>query len=175
MSVPDEIREELRSRLYELADEKNWMSLSVAEKSATYDAWTRDPAVGGVLSRFIRVSDVRLYLKDSLLKDYARQKQADDTLVNHVLGVAGEGIARADIKPHGRVLSDGRVFAWGRANAWKTILMATYERAYSVPHGRPFAIVLTNAFGHFHQPSVRTLIESAASKLGIERVVWLER
>ncbi|HZE58889.1 MAG TPA: hypothetical protein VE031_13620 [Chthoniobacterales bacterium] len=175
MSVPDNIREQLRCRLYELADEKNWMSLSVAEKSATYDAWTRDPAVGGVLSRFIRVSDVRLYLKDSLLKDYARQKQADDTLVNHVLGVSGAEVLRADIKPHGRVLADGRVFAWGRANAWKTILMATYERAHNEPGGKAFGVVLTNAFGQFHQPSVRTLIETAASKLGIERVVWLER
>jgi hypothetical protein len=175
MSVPDNIREEMRSKLYELADEKNWMCLSVAEKSATYDAWTRDPAVGGVLSRFIRLSDVRLYLKDSLLKDYARQKQADDTLINQVLGVGGVDVVRSDIKPHGRTLKDGRIFTWGQANAWKTILMATYERAYNEQGGKAFAVVLTNAYGNFHQPSVRALVETAASRLGIERVVWLER
>lgn len=175
MSVPDQIREELRHRLYAFADDKDWMSLSVGEKSATYDAWTRDPAIGGVLSRFIRISDVRLYLKDSLLKDYARHRQADVELIRRILGVNDAEILRTDIKPHGRILADGRVFAWGRANAWKTILMATFERAYNLEGGKPFAVVLTNACGQFCQPSTRALIETAATKLGISRVAWLER
>lgn len=174
MSVPDHVREKLRTRLWELADEKQWISLSTAEKSASYEAWTRDPSVGGVLSRFISVSDVRLYLKDTLLKDYSRQKHADDTLVLRVLGVDGEMVTKTYIKPHGRVLADGRVLSWGRSNDWKSILMATYERAYGEPNRRPFGVVLTNACGQYHQTAARTMVESAASKLGIERIVWLD-
>jgi len=68
------------------------------------------------------MSDFTLRIRSS--KDYARQKQADDTLVNHVLGVSGAEVLRADIKPHGRVLADGRVFAWeertlGKQYSWQ--------------------------------------------------------
>src|SRR5438067_13787386 len=104
MSVPENIREQLRKRLWQTADEKKWSSLSVAEKSASYEAWTRDPAVGGVLSRFIRLSDVRLYLKDTLLKDYVRQREADDTLLLRILNLDGSTVAKSHIKPHGRTL-----------------------------------------------------------------------
>lgn len=175
MSVPDDVRERLRIKLWELADERKWIRLSVAEKSAAYDAWTRDPAVGGVLSRFIRLSDVRLYLKDTLLKSYVRDRNADDALIVRVLRVEGIAVTKTYIKPHGRLLDDGRVYSWGRATAWKLILMATFERAFNAPDGRAFAAVLTAAFGNYHQPNVRKLVETAASKLAIDRVVWIEQ
>lgn len=175
MSVPDHVRESLRARLWKEADAKQWTLLSPGAKSASYEAWTRDPQIGGVLARFIGVSDVRVYLKDTLLKDFARQKNADDKVILRVLGLKGVASARCYIKPHGRRFADGRVVCWGRANAWKSVVMAAYERACGEKGAKPFGVVLTRSLGHYHQPSVRKMIEGAATKLGIERIVWLEQ
>lgn len=175
MSVPDHVRESLRDRLWESADAKQWTALSPTAKSASYEAWTRDPAIGGVLSRYISLSDVRVYLKDTLLKDYSRHKHADDALILRVLGLSDAPTVRSYIKPHGRGFADGRIVCWGRANAWKNVLMAAYERAYGARSAKPFAVILTRAVGDYHQPAVRKMVECAATKLGIERVVWLEQ
>ena len=53
MSVPDQIREDLRTRLWRTADEIAWMNLSQSEKAKLYEEWTRDPKVGGILARYI--------------------------------------------------------------------------------------------------------------------------
>lgn len=124
---------------------------------------------------YISLSDVRVYLKDTLRKDYSRHKHADGALILRVLGLSDAPTVRSYIKPHGRRFADGRIVCWGRANAWKNVLMAAYERAYSARGDKPFAAVLTRALGQYHQPSVRKMVECAATKLGIERVVWLEQ
>ena len=48
-----------------------WIVLSTSEKSKHYEAWVRDPEIGGALSAYVNLSDVRVYLKDTLMKDYA--------------------------------------------------------------------------------------------------------
>ena len=174
MSVPDHVRESLRERLWKAADETQWTALSPSSKSASYEAWTRDPSIGGVLSRYISLSDVRVYLKDTLLKDYARYKHADSAQVMRILDLSSIPVVKSYIKPHGRLLADGRVVCWGAANAWKNVLMAAYERAYGDKRAKPFAVVLTSALGQYHQPSVRKMVERAATRLGVLRTVWLE-
>jgi hypothetical protein len=174
MSVPEKTREELRKRLWRLADEKQWGTLSTATKSGLYEAWTRDPEIGGVLARFITLSDVRVYLKDTLLKDYSRHQQADDAFIFRVLDIPKAPTTKTYIKPHGRRFSGGRIICWGRANAWKSILMAAYERAYSEPQGKPYAVVFSHTFGQYHQTAVRKMVEDAAKKLGIERILWMD-
>ncbi len=175
MSVPDNIREDLRERLWKIADRINWLNLSPTAKSKHYEAWTRDPTIGGVLSQYISLGDVRVYLKDTLLKDFTRARMADESMPYRVLGIASTAqISKYYIKPHGRRLGDGRVICWGRASAWKAILMATYERAYEKKNFTPYAAILTHAAGRYKQPNTRTMIENAAKKLGIARVILLE-
>jgi hypothetical protein len=77
-------------------------------------------------------------------------------------------------KPHGQRLADGRVICWGRVDAWKTILLALHERTFSHRGTRPFGAVLSQASGRFNEPHTRALVEDAAGKLGVERVVWLD-
>ena len=175
MSVPDGIRDELRTRLWETADRIGWMSMSATAKSKCYEGWTRDPAVGGLLSRYIDGGQVRVYLKDTLLKDYARSRLADESRPLRVIGV-DDGVARVYtyIKPHGRRLADGRVICWGRADDWKSVLMAVHERAYAKKGVRPFAAVLMQPKGRLHEDRVRELVEDTAKKLGIDTVVWLD-
>ena len=116
---------------------------------------------------------VRVYIKDTLLKSYTREAMADHARPYRVLGLAEtEQPVRSYIKPHGRLLADGRQIAWSRATEWKATLLALHERSFT--QGRPFGAVLFESGAKFGTPDMRRMIESAATKLGIEKLVWLD-
>jgi hypothetical protein len=173
MSVPDHVRQTLRKRLWDLADEISWNNLSTTQKIKRYEEWTTDPTIGGILSRYIDSGKVRVYLKDTIMKDYARSVSADPTRPFFLLGLPpDQPVSQTYIKPHARRLPDGRVICWGRAGDWKLILMAVYERAAQLTTHKPYAAILTDANGKYAQATQRRIIEDAASKLGIERLIW---
>lgn len=175
MRVPDHIRKDLRRRLWGLADEVGWTDLSPSAKSSHYENWTRDPDIGGRLSRFMDRSRVRVYLKDTLLKEYTRTRSGDAARPFRVLGLSGTANTAATYeKPHGRRLENGRVVCWGRAEEWKSVLMAVHERAYASDEYKPYGVILTHAVGRFKESRVRALVGDAATKLGVERLIWLE-
>lgn len=175
MSVPDDIREELRKRLWVLADRAGWMNLSSGAKARYYENWTRDASIGGVLSRFVDKGQVRVYLKDTLLKGYSRSKLADECRPLRVLRIpASTETVETYVKPHGRRLKDGRVICWGRAVDWKSVLMALHERAYVNVGSKPFGAVLTYASGRFHEEATRRMVQDAATRLGVEHLIWLD-
>jgi hypothetical protein len=175
MNVPDKVRKDLKRRMWEIADRIGWMNLSTSAKASYYENWTNDPKIGGLLARYISKGQVRVYLKDTILKDYPRTRMSDAKRPLGVLNIPWTiGIAETYIKPHGRRLIDGRVICWGRADDWKTILTALHERAYSQDMWWPFAAIFTQAVGRYHDTHVRTMINDAATKLGIKKVIWLE-
>ena len=175
MTVPDAVRERLKALVWSRADAIGWMDLSPTDKTTYYENWTNDPDIGGVLTRCIDKAQVRVYLKDSLLKDYVRLHLADWDRPFRVLRISQKAkTAESYVKPHGRRLSDGRVVCWGRADDWKAVLMALHERTYGREGQRPFAAVFLKAVGRFGESKVRAMIETAAKKLGVRRVVWLE-
>lgn len=175
MSVPDEVREELRALLAEKAEALGWSGLTWVDKSQKYEEWTRAKEVGDVLAKYMDRGQVRVYIKDTLMKNYTRSRLADDARPLRVLGVAPEVKPSATYRqPHGRRFEDGRVIGWGRAADWKTILMALHERAYCTPKAVPYGVVLLEATGRFGQEDVREMVGDAASRLGIERIIWLE-
>ena len=45
-----------------------------------YEQWTKDESIGGVLSNYVDTRRVRVYIKDTLLKDYVRNTRSDATL-----------------------------------------------------------------------------------------------
>jgi hypothetical protein len=175
MSVPDQIREDLRTRLWRTADEIAWMNLPQSEKAKLYEDWTRDPKVGGVLARYIDKGHVRVYLKDTLLKTYAQARLADSDRPFRVLDIPQTAvITKSYVKPHGRTLADGRVVCWGRAEDWKLVLMAVHERAHLNRKANPFAAVLLQSNGRYQSKDIREMVEAASRKLGIEHLVWLD-
>lgn len=175
MNVPDSVRDNLRRRLWGMADESGWISLSTATKAKQYEHWTNDVNIGGVLTRYLDKGQVRVYLKDTLLKGYARSKMADECLPLRVLRLpAGIETLETYVKPHGRRLRDGRTICWGRAKDWKSVLMALHERAYVAKGARPFAAILTYALGRFGEDATRALVADAAKRLGIEQLIWLD-
>jgi hypothetical protein len=174
MSVPHLVRKQLRQQLWSLADELGWISLSITEKKKLYEDWTRDQRFGGTLSRYIDKGQVRVYLKDTVMKDYTRAASADPSRPLRLLKIPPEiPSVQTYIKPHGRRLSDGRVISWGRASDWKLVLMALHERSANHRHATPFAAIFTNATGKFAEPGVRSMIEDAATKLMIQKVLWV--
>ena len=174
MRIPDDLRKELRQKLWALADDLGWQNLSWVEKSPQYEAWTKAPEIGGRLSRYMDQRRIRVYIKDTIMKGDVRSRQANVERPFRALGIDPKAlIAEEHERPHGRRLSDGRVVAWGNADDWKLVLTAVHERSYGVNGALPFAAVLMSAVGKYAQPHVREMVASAADKLGIERLLWL--
>jgi hypothetical protein len=173
MSVPNEVRKQLRKQLSAVADELGWMSLSTTEKRKLYEDWTRDPKYGGTLAKYIDKGQVRVYLKDTILKDYTRAAGADPSRPLRLLKISADApVAQTYIKPHGRRLADGRVICWGRASDWKLVLMALHERSSNGQNVVPFAAILADATGKFAEPGIRRIVEDAATKLTVQKLLW---
>ena len=173
MSLPDNVRDQLRERMWRIADEIDWLALGPTEKTQHYENWTKDPEVGGVLQRYMAVGQVRVYIKDSLLKDYPRARRACHERPFRMLGLNSEtGVKRVFIKPHGRLLADDRIVCWGRAADWKTILTAVFERSFTIRDAVPYAAVLTESVGRFSETDARNVVIEAARRLGIQALIW---
>ena len=175
MSVPISIRDVLRQILWEQADVLGWIMLRPSDKSHWYGRWTRDPNIGGRLGRYMDQGKIRVYIKDSLLKDYTRSHLAESERPFRVLNVKDSlHVEKMYTKPHGRLLADGRVICWGQADDWKTILMALHERTFGKSHVYPYAAVFLFSTGRYHESSTREMVQDAADKLNVKRVVWLD-
>lgn len=173
MSVPDHVRVRLKESLWRRADELEWLRLAPMEKSRSYENWTKAPGVGGLLQRYMPFGQVRVYIKDTLLKDYSRERQADPEVPMRLLGIdGGLDVEEFYVKPHGRRFGDGRVVCWGRASDWKSVIVAAFERAYLAGGGMPFAVVLTQASGRLAESDTRERVEELARRVGIQKVVW---
>lgn len=178
MRIPDDVRFGMRQKLWAVADTVDWARLTWVEKSSYYEAWTRDPEVGGKLGHYMDQRQVRVYIKDTVMKGYGMSRLADPSGVMRVLGLLsgsadGVSVAAEYERPHGRLLADGRVIAWGKASDWKAILMSIHERAFEAKGGRPYGAVLSSAVGRFTEDDTRRLVADAAKRLGVEKLVWL--
>lgn len=174
MSVPEDVREKIRERLWKLADEIDWNLLSATDKGRYYRNWTSDAQIGGVLSRYMEVGAVRTYIKDAVMKVYSRRRQSDVHSPLNRLGIEQSvEIVKTYIKPHGVKLADGKVICWGPCKGWKIVLMAVHERSFEDQESHPFGAVLFNCTAGFGDVATRAVVENAATKLGIRKLVWV--
>jgi hypothetical protein len=175
MKVPTNVFKGLKTRLWAQADEDDWMTLADPQRSLFYEQWVRDERVGGVLSRYMDTGEIRVYLKDTIMKPYARERSKDPAPVLRLLGINSDEFTTHEfIKPHGRIFHDGKVVCWGPARNWKDVIMAVYERAKRKGK-QPYAAVLMNPSGATNQTEERKLIADFAKRLGVERLEWFER
>lgn len=72
MRIPNKLRDKLRTAFWAKANELGWQELMWAQKSPLYEAWTRDPEIGGQLSHYMDHRRIRVYLKDTIMKGYVR-------------------------------------------------------------------------------------------------------
>src|SRR3989442_15416146 len=131
MSIPAKVRLAVRERVWSLAKEVDWPTLPDSARSRKYEEWTRDPEIGGLLGHYVDPKQVRVYIKDTVIKPYVRAGGSDQARPLRVAGVPENArLVESYVKPHGRRLDDGRVVCWGNARDWKGVLLAVYERAY---------------------------------------------
>lgn len=174
MSVPDEVRLSLRSKLWGIADQIGWLNMTTVAKAQQYKVWTADPTIGGVLIRYLDKAQVRVYIKDTVMDHYGRDRLADKDRPLALLGLdKDEKESKTYEKPHGRLLASKKVICWGRADDWKTILMATHERAF-IDRAEPFAVVLMFSKARYHDDVSHAVVEDASRKLGIKVLKWLD-
>jgi hypothetical protein len=173
VSVPKDVRERVKAELWRQAEELDWDSLGTAEKARFYRQWTEAEGIGSALGAHMDPRAVRVYLKDTLLKSYSRERlNRHESLILRVLGREEEDVRQRHIKPHGLRFSDGGLVAWGRADDWKTILGSLFERGHGTQGER--TVVLFKAAPRYVDPSSKTLVEAAAGRLGIERCIWFD-
>lgn len=174
--MPERTFIKLKGLLWEEADEAGWTTLTDQHKSALYEKWIRRKDVGGVLSRYPDFPSVRVYIKDTVMKPYGRERLKDAAPILDVLGLEVDAVERERfIKPHGRILFDGKTVSWEPAKNWKSVALSVFERAYRNPPSRPYAAVLMEPEGTMKQASERKLVESVAEKLGVEHLVWMDQ
>jgi hypothetical protein len=174
MNLPESIRDEIKDLLWKEADRLEWSALSAKAKARYYTIWTEAEQIGGRLAGFMDPRQVRVYIKDTLLKSYTRERFSNEGRVFRILGLPADAVPLASyIKPHGRRLSDRRQIAWSRATEWKATLMALHERCFE-DGGMPYAAVFFEAGTKHADNHQREIVESAARKLGIGRLVWVD-
>ena len=77
------------------------------EKSKYYFLWSRDPLIGGKIERYGDRTEIRVYLKDSVMKNYSQARMADPSrplrvLVDGEVLAAIEGLGNVLERNHGR-------------------------------------------------------------------------
>lgn len=174
MNVPPEVRKTMCDRVSDIATEIGWGSLAQSDRSAHYKAWIDDPQIGGVLTRYMPKDHIRTYIKETIMKRWARAGLASDARPLRALGIPeNERPAAQYTRPHGCRLADGRIICWGRARDWKQVLMALHERTFTRAGAVAFGVVLLHSGGRFDQENIRSLVEDAARRLGAQKTVWL--
>lgn len=174
-SVPDGLRQLLRDRLWELADQLGWRHLPAQEKSKWYGIWAESDEIGKTLRDFIDPLKTRVYIKDTLLKDYQRSALINPRTPLLHLGLDPEAVQaqRNYEKPYGMLLGSGQVVAWGKASDWKAILMAVHERAFAAG-GTPYGAALLEAGARYQSEHDRAVVRSAADLLKIRHLAWVD-
>jgi hypothetical protein len=171
--VPKSVRMALQEELWSEAERLGWSSLSDGERSAHYARWTDEPAVGGTLGRYLKKGEIRVYVKDSLLKPYLRETRAQAGPYLELAGsLASSIVAERFIKPHGALLDDGTLIVWALARDWKTALMALHERSFGRRGIGRRTLILERATGRFQESSVRKMIQAASERLGFDRLLF---
>lgn len=171
--IPQNIKDDICTRVWAEADMVNWLRLGDVEKSRQYEKWMIDANVGEVIGQFLDQRNIRVYLKDSVMKPYGRERTKGVGAIFHVLNIPEGEVSRLEwIKPHGRLLYDQRCICWGPAKDWKSVLLSVYERAYRNPGAKPHAAVFLGPLGSMAQKSEQKLVATVAVKLGLEKIVW---
>ena len=66
------------------------------------------------------------------------------------------------------------MLAWGSAQSWKAILLAVHERTYESDGAKGHGIALYGSTGRYGDQNVRKMVETAASRLSVGKVVWVD-
>ena len=173
MKIPETLRDETRRKLWSIADDINWLSLTIQEKAKYYESWTTDKNFGGVLGRYMDAREIRMYIKDMLMRPYSHEKFQDEKTPMKLLHMPSDlNIVESYVSPFGRLFENGEMIFWGQAKDWRSIFMSSFERAY-MEKKKIYGIVLFNVNGKFCENIHQEMIRSASKKLGINNLKFV--
>lgn len=72
--VPVKIAKEIKDRVFEEADRRHYLARSRQDNGKFLDQLVLKEDVGGLLSKYIKKSEVRTYIKDAILNRYSKDK-----------------------------------------------------------------------------------------------------
>lgn len=171
-ALPPPVKKDVQTKLWKRAAAMDWESMTVIARAKQYTIWVADPEIGGVLAAYMDARKVHPYLKDTLMKPFARANVSDVGRALSALDLpAGTVIIERYERPHGVTLQQFGVVCWGKADDWKLVLMAAHERAF-VRQSPIAGVVLLPPVARFLAEPSRGVVEDAARKLGIEQVAW---
>lgn len=70
--LPTAVRAKVVRAIYADADRLGWQTLSLADRTATFNRWIDDDRVGGPLTQFMTPEQARSWIKDGPMKEYGR-------------------------------------------------------------------------------------------------------
>lgn len=168
-----DIKEKVTRKIHKLADRHQWSRLSINARRKLYEEWTNDPEIGGALSQIIDANRVRVYLKDTVMKNYARTRRPELANLLNTLSIPCGSVTKKYSKPSALLCDGSSLYTLTVAKEWKTSLMSAFERASEEGDMvRNTVFISEHTVGRFVDASYRALIEAAARRLDIE-VVWL--
>jgi hypothetical protein len=145
--MPEDVRTQVVSTVYRRADEVGWDRLPPHDRTKLLAAWVDDPAVGGVLAPYFPDYGIRVWLKDSTLKEYPRAKEGFGPYARYVttryqtpdeivLAVCGDGWSvepgTVNVRPSRCSATNGsgrRHIFWGEVSGFKELLYAALGMA----------------------------------------------
>ncbi|MBR7833479.1 hypothetical protein KDL01_09395 [Actinospica durhamensis] len=182
--IPDNVRAEVIVELYRQADQLDWEMLSTREKTTQYQRWIDDPAVGGVLTKYLPAEEARVWIKDVPMKEFVRAQEGLNNFSQYVVRrFAGpEEIVKLALGQGWRVVPDSagekpahcratdgtttRYLCWGKDNTMRDLVWAALNQAIDMKT-TPL-IIITYRSGHAVSKSDQQRHLEVARHCGIE-------
>ncbi|MGG1660907.1 hypothetical protein [Brevibacillus sp. NRS-1366] len=100
MRIPDTIRDEILERIFQLADREGYLTNNRVNNANFMERLLSNPEVGGMLEAFMPKEKVRVYIKDSMLNRYAKDRRSvtEEKLLETLTGTFQESVLLIETK-----------------------------------------------------------------------------
>lgn len=173
LELPDDPRKDIIRRVREMADKADWCHLKIPEKSALYRQWVNDPTIGGELARLDGPDSVRVFLKDTVIKQYLKEKRPVLKDLLKQMGLDCKHVTTTYEKPEALLCDDGRLYTLAVAKEWRVAIFSAFERAHDRGKVTENLVFFTDHdVDRYTDRSYKTMIEHGAEKLDV-KIHWI--
>jgi len=131
--VPDDVAKEIKERIYELANECNYLALGRTDSGKFMTQLVTLDDVGGCLASYMKKAEIRTYIKDAVLNRYSKDRTEEERpdsfepIIQDILGFAVEKevdlpnsnqlYKQSDFHPNKNyvIVSEGTLLKWETA------------------------------------------------------------
>lgn len=177
-------RDDVIRRIYKDAKQLDWLYVSNHEKTVQYRRWLEDPEVGGVLEQWMALDEARVWIKDGVMKEFARalagegsfahllddHPHAPDRVIGQALGSGWEINGEIKTKPMNTVVRNGdavKTVYWGAPKDVKHLVWAALEQSYR-QKDRALTVVVLDALARPVSAAEKALHAHIAARTGVE-------